>query len=449
MLGRFFGVRYFLHVSLSFSSTARELSVRIPITIIDPNSLSIPSNLIAEVATAVEEVTRGRKPPSEAPEEPVEKASKAIRAENTKIDVKRPHTPEKPVQESWAWTPPRSPRLSLIPSPLLPSIKSPHGSTAQAARQHQDKPPVPPKEDRTAKLRAIGRTEDVGSLTIRTNEPTMTPNDPVSSIDQSLPPELTQTDVSASRYSPEDMLRQTELRRSSVDVDPQTIASLMAEVEKSPRKLTARKSRPRGIFFHRDVGRLTLPVEPPQLPQAPVPTAPRTQSADTDIPRVDGEGGSLRHNPLSSALAEEASHENHGFFNYYMNSSPKQQRTRSTSRPASSRHRISRAHNRAKSRVVFIHTRPANRGPSMHLQNPSSLELGEEHRVLPLPVNPINDTEGLWETVNEDGELGGGPGPDLGEVHINPSTRYDSLLRVGQWDSGSPPQGDYDASNVF
>ncbi|MCJ1313237.1 hypothetical protein MMC25_006914 [Agyrium rufum] len=51
--GRFFGVRYFISV-LAYPAYMKPLQVQIPITIIHPNSLDIPPNSLAQVASAIE-----------------------------------------------------------------------------------------------------------------------------------------------------------------------------------------------------------------------------------------------------------------------------------------------------------------------------------------------------------------------------------------------------------
>lgn len=51
--GKFFGVRFFLNVQISYSSSNR-LAVQLPITIIHPNSVDIPPNSLAQVAEAIE-----------------------------------------------------------------------------------------------------------------------------------------------------------------------------------------------------------------------------------------------------------------------------------------------------------------------------------------------------------------------------------------------------------
>lgn len=51
--GRYFGVRFFLTIRISCSITKR-LSVKLPITIIHPNSVDVPPNSLAQVAAAVE-----------------------------------------------------------------------------------------------------------------------------------------------------------------------------------------------------------------------------------------------------------------------------------------------------------------------------------------------------------------------------------------------------------
>ncbi|CAF9940934.1 MAG: hypothetical protein HETSPECPRED_002685 [Heterodermia speciosa] len=51
--GRFFGVRFFLNVKIS-CSFAKHLVVQLPVTIIHPNSVDVPPNSLAQVATAIE-----------------------------------------------------------------------------------------------------------------------------------------------------------------------------------------------------------------------------------------------------------------------------------------------------------------------------------------------------------------------------------------------------------
>ena len=51
--GRYFGVRFFLNVRISCSYT-NHLSIKLPITIIHPNSIDVPPNSLAQVAAAVE-----------------------------------------------------------------------------------------------------------------------------------------------------------------------------------------------------------------------------------------------------------------------------------------------------------------------------------------------------------------------------------------------------------
>ena len=453
-VGRFFGVRYFLHVSLNFTSTAKELSVRIPITIIDPNSLSLASNLIAEISNAIEET--GRPPPPSAessPRAPEKLSSKvAQRSDVDRIDHEPP-SPPKAVQESWPWTPLREPRLSLIPSPLLPSIKSQDMRAAEVPRQGAGDSGVPIREDDTVKTKSNGRERADTSMVGKAPAPVIPPKDPVSSEDRRLSPmELAQADVSALRFMPEDTRIQTEQSAGNVEVDPEIIAGLTAEVEQSPRKVPLRKSRPRGIFFDRDLGRLTLPAEPPILPEAPASPNPKAPLVNSNFPHTDGEDASEWHKPLSSTLAEELSHENQALMHYYINTSPKQKRDRSVGRPISIKPRASKAHQRGRSRVIFIHAHPANRGRSMHPRNLESLDFGNESTILPHPpfhVKPEENADALWETVDEGGNFGGGPGPDLGDVSVLPSRRYESLLKVENWDSGSPPSGAYDNNNMF
>ena len=56
--GCYFGVRYFLSIVLRLSSTYKNLSVQIPISIIHPNSLDILPNSLAQVASALEHAHR-------------------------------------------------------------------------------------------------------------------------------------------------------------------------------------------------------------------------------------------------------------------------------------------------------------------------------------------------------------------------------------------------------
>ena len=51
--GRFFGVRFFLNIKVS-CSFHRHLKVQLPITIIHPNSIDIPTNALAQVTTSIE-----------------------------------------------------------------------------------------------------------------------------------------------------------------------------------------------------------------------------------------------------------------------------------------------------------------------------------------------------------------------------------------------------------
>lgn len=51
--GRFFGVRYFLNVKI-ICSFHRHLQVQLPITIIHPNSIDIPTNALAQVTASIE-----------------------------------------------------------------------------------------------------------------------------------------------------------------------------------------------------------------------------------------------------------------------------------------------------------------------------------------------------------------------------------------------------------
>ena len=51
--GRFFGVRYFLNIQISYSFSKR-LRLQLPITLIHPNSIDIPPNALAQVSASIE-----------------------------------------------------------------------------------------------------------------------------------------------------------------------------------------------------------------------------------------------------------------------------------------------------------------------------------------------------------------------------------------------------------
>ncbi|KAL8937864.1 MAG: hypothetical protein Q9216_004211 [Gyalolechia sp. 2 TL-2023] len=59
--GRFFGVRFFLNIKITISFS-KHLMVQLPVSIIHPNSIDIPPNSLAQVATTIERKNRHQTP---------------------------------------------------------------------------------------------------------------------------------------------------------------------------------------------------------------------------------------------------------------------------------------------------------------------------------------------------------------------------------------------------
>ena len=445
LLGRFFGVRYFLHVSLNFSSTTKELSVRIPITIIDPNSLSLASNLTAEVATAIEETSKDPEHPQAS-----EKVNKAVYTEYNDPLERRPRTPKNQGKESWTWTAPRSPHLSLIPSPLLPSLRSQEMRLASSTRQLFNNEPFPPRQESLegSKYSNSGQaTRPAVEKTARSSRPL---KDIVSPDERRVPPkEVPEADSSVLRFPPRAALHQMEPIQNR-DPDGQAVSrSSVDEIHLSPHKAPARRSRPRGVFFDQDSSRITLPKEILEESAIYPSNGAGARPINTDIIHVDGENGFAIPKNLSSTLAEDVSHENQAFVKYHLSQAFQQRRSHSINKPASAKSRASKSHRRVKSRVIFIHAHAANKASSVPRRKFDSLdsEGHHEHTSIEIPSNDGRDV--VWETIDEDGDLGEGPGPDVGDNDVHPMRRYESLLKVENWDNGSSHSLVYEPKNMF
>lgn len=442
-IGRFFGVRYFLHASLRFSSTKRELSVRIPLTIIDPNSLSIASNLIAEVATALDEINQNQEPPEDSPKE----IKEVVQGASHDTAQQRLSTPETKVKDSWAWTPPRSPCLSLVPSPLLPSATSRITVPIETPGKY-DNITYLRKDPGQAKSSTDNRTKEMEPPVDVRVRPAHFPRNFVS-FEQQKPVlnELSESDMSALRFPPRHTLGQMEPSLSMSAVDPETIADLAAEVEKSPRKVPPSRPRPRGIFFDRDVGRMTLPMQSTPAAKSHT-TGSASQPAIMDFPGVDGGNQSPKQNHLSSTLAEEASHNNQAFTEYHYTRTPAKQRIGSVIRPPNIRSRSSKIHRRARSRAVFVRNHSASQQLSSHEQYLNSLHYSHRNSADRSRMSLTEEGDALWETIDEDMEFGE-PGPDIGDIDPHSSKRHESLLKVENWDNGSRYHMLYDSNNMF
>ena len=442
--GRFFGVRYFLHVSLNFSSTTKELSVRIPITIIDPNSLSLASNLIAEVATAIDEAGNGPEPPKG-----LDKADKAVYNKDNGLIHRRPRTPLNQTKESWTWTEPRSPRLSLIPSPLLPSLRSQEMRLAGALKPLLKQEHFPPRQEsleRPGKGDAVHSARPVVEGITQTLRP---PKDIVSPDERRVPPkEVHEADSSVSRFPLRAALRQTEPIQSR-DLDDQPTSGSVDEIQLSPHKTAPRKSRPRGVFFDQNLSRMTLPKDVLEESAIYPSNGAGAQQITTGIVQVDGGNGSSVPKNLSSTLAEDMSHENQAFIKYHLTQAFQQRRSNSGNKSSGAKSRISKPHRRAKSRVIFIHAHAANQASSISRRRLDSLEFEGHQEQAGLGVPTVNGRDAMWETIEEDGDLGEGPGPDVGSSDVHPMRRYESYLKVENWDNGSSHSLGYDPNNMF
>ena len=415
--------------------------MRIPVVVINPNSLVITSNSIAEVTAAVDEAGKDLE------------STKSIK--NTKMNTghdsyiakpQRPRRPESKTQESWAWTPPRSPRPSLIPSPLLPSVKSQDMKSSPAPQQPFDSHVSSTAREGWGNQKEKGVVQSTRSNDEGIKKALRPGNETVTFEERTIPPStLPEADTSILRFAPRTALFQMEPSpRRDPNQDRTTTEYTVDKIELSPHRVPQRKSRPTGIFFDRDLSRITLPKEPLRaLPKIRRLSVRDTPQENIEIGHVDGEHNPGSHNPLSSTLAEEASHEDQGFANHSISQSLRERQTRSVSKPSSVRSRASRTHRRGRSRVAFVHSQAASSAHQRRCNFPGFQQ--QQGGAAPY-MNP-SKREASWESIDVD--LDEGPGPDVGDNDTRSTRRYESMLKVENWDNGSPHSQVFDPSNVF
>ena len=309
--------------------------------------------------------------------------------------------------------------------------------------------PFPPRQEsleRPEKGNAAHPARPVFEGTTQTSRP---PKDIVSPDEQRVPPkEVREADSSVSRFPPRAALRQTELIQNR-DLDDQPSSGSVDDIQLSPHKVAPRKSRPRGVFFDQDLSRMTLPKDILEESAIYPSNGAGAQQITTGIVQVDGENGSSMPKHLSSTLAEDMSHENQAFVKYHLTQAFQQRRSNSGNKSSGAKSRISKPHRRAKSRVIFIHAHAANQASSISRRRLDSLDFEGHHEQASLGIPTANGRDAVWETIDDDGDLGEGPGPDVGSSDVHPMRRYESYLKVENWDNGSSQSLAYDPNNMF
>ena len=339
--------------------------------------------------------------------------------------------------------------MSLLPSPLLPTRNSQDALSKIAGPSKTELTALPRKDD-TKPLTATGNGNPTTPFDIAKS--TKTPEVAVSTTKTQAPRDgFAPTDPSALRFPPRDAVLQTEPTSRGAELDAQTISDLTGEVEKTPPKIPPRKARPKPIFFDPGLARMTLPASPRDNQGNQAPTMPRGQTSPPGISRVDGATYLPSPKYLSSTLAGDTSNANHVYDYYHIFQSPKSRKIKTASQALSISSRVSKSHKRGRSRVIFIHPHPLDKDAGGRRKNSAGVENDPYFGHAQQEVVMTSDEEGLWETIEEEPDLDAGPGPDIGSINVHPSKRYESYLKVENWDVGIDTTHDvgYDSRNVF